>query len=46
MRDPARADSLAWLCERGPNGSFIWLCDRCARANLRSIEARLPDEWW
>lgn len=22
------------------------LCDRCTREHVRSIEAKLPDEWW
>lgn len=27
---------------RGPQ----WLCDRCTRANVRSIEGRLDEAWW
>lgn len=27
---------------RGPR----WLCDRCTREHVRSIEARLDDAWW
>jgi hypothetical protein len=23
-----------------------YLCLACTRANIRSIEAKLPDEWW
>jgi len=23
-----------------------WICDRCTRDNVRSIEAKLPEEWW
>jgi hypothetical protein len=23
-----------------------WLCLECTRANVRSIEAKLPEEWW
>jgi len=23
-----------------------WLCLDCTRANVRSIEAKLPEEWW
>ncbi|WP_169736779.1 hypothetical protein [Pseudonocardia spinosispora] len=45
-RDAGQASSLAWSRERAPDGGISWLCDRCARVNLRSIEARLPDEWW
>jgi hypothetical protein len=24
----------------------VWTCDRCARENLRSIEAKLDSLWW
>jgi hypothetical protein len=24
----------------------MWVCDRCARQNLRAIEAKLDREWW
>ena len=30
------------VAERGPQ----WLCERCTRDNLRSIEARLDEAWW
>jgi hypothetical protein len=23
-----------------------WLCDRCTRENIRSIEGRLDSAWW
>jgi hypothetical protein len=23
-----------------------WLCLACTRTNVRSIEAKLPEEWW
>ena len=23
-----------------------WLCLECTRANVRAIEAKLPEEWW
>jgi hypothetical protein len=23
-----------------------WLCLDCTRTNVRSIEAKLPEEWW
>jgi hypothetical protein len=30
------------VSERGQT----WLCDRCARDNLRSIEGKLDEAWW
>jgi hypothetical protein len=24
----------------------MWLCDRCTRDNLRSIEGKLDEAWW
>ena len=27
-------------------GETTWICDRCSRANLRSIEAKLDSAWW
>ena len=27
-------------------GGRTWLCDRCTRGHLRSIEAKLDDAWW
>lgn len=30
------------VTERGQQ----WLCDRCTRENLRSIEGRLDEAWW
>lgn len=23
-----------------------WMCPACTRDNVRSIEAKLPEEWW
>jgi hypothetical protein len=25
---------------------LTWLCDRCTRDNLRSIESKLDEAWW
>lgn len=36
---------LTWslqVSERGPT----WLCERCSRDNLRSIEGKLDEAWW
>ncbi len=30
------------VSERGRS----WLCDRCTRDNLRSIEGKLDEAWW
>jgi transposase len=29
----------------GPRGRTL-VCDRCTRDNVRSIEARLDEQWW
>jgi hypothetical protein len=34
-----------WSSELSDRGTS-WLCERCTRENLRSIEARLGQEWW
>jgi hypothetical protein len=28
------------------SGHRVWTCDRCARENVRSIEAKLDASWW
>jgi hypothetical protein len=39
------AARLTWT--RGTElGEVVWTCDRCSRAHLRSIEARLDQAWW
>jgi hypothetical protein len=42
-----RADDLplTWTAQSGPRG-VTWLCERCTRENLRSIEGRLEEAWW
>ena len=36
---------LTWT--RGTErGNVVWTCDRCSRAHLRSIEAKLDQAWW
>jgi hypothetical protein len=37
---------LDWLLEVDPRRGRVWVCDRCARTHLRSIEAKLDREWW
>jgi hypothetical protein len=34
-----------WSFATGPRG-LEWLCLECTRTNVRSIEAKLPEEWW
>jgi hypothetical protein len=36
---------LTWTTgvERGRD---VWVCDRCSREHLRSIEAKLDSDWW
>ena len=34
-----------WSMQVGERGQ-VWLCDRCTRENLRSIEGRLDEAWW
>ena len=28
------------------NGRDTWICDRCSREHLRSIEGKLDSTWW
>jgi hypothetical protein len=36
---------LTWT--RGTeHGDVVWTCERCSRAHLRSIEAKLDQAWW
>ena len=36
---------VTWSSETGARGT-TWLCERCTRDNLRSIEGRLDEAWW
>lgn len=36
---------LDWSGEQR-DGRRSWLCARCARENVRSIEAKLDNRWW
>ena len=43
--DPVAVARLTWT--RGTErGNVVWTCDRCSRAHLRSIEAKLDQAWW
>jgi hypothetical protein len=37
---------LTWMFEADQRRGGLWYCDRCARDNLRSVEAKLDPEWW
>ena len=36
---------LTWSTSAGRDG-MTWVCDRCTREHLRSIEAKLDEEHW
>ena len=36
---------LGWSMATSERG-VQWLCLDCTRRNVRSIEAKLPEEWW
>jgi len=38
-------DASTWTAEYSERG-VTWLCQRCTRDNLRSIEGRLDVQWW
>jgi len=42
----AEAAPLTWLYEKDARRGAQWVCDSCARSNLRAIEAKLDQEWW
>jgi hypothetical protein len=37
--------ATTWSSQTGVRGTS-WLCERCTRENLRSIEGRLDEAWW
>jgi len=41
----AGAAPATWSAAPGPDG-LVLLCDACTREHLRSIEARLDEQWW
>jgi hypothetical protein len=36
---------VTWSAQTSERG-LSWLCERCTRDNLRSIEGRLDEAWW
>jgi hypothetical protein len=41
----AGSPPITWSVQHGSRGA-TWLCERCTRENLRSIEGRLDEAWW
>jgi hypothetical protein len=35
-----------WAFNVDDSGRMTYQCPDCVRANIRAIEARLPEEWW
>jgi hypothetical protein len=38
-------EALTWVSERRGERT-TWLCPTCARAHVRDIEGKLPEEYW
>lgn len=36
---------LTWSVSTGPRGRTL-TCERCTREHVRSIEAKLDEQWW
>jgi hypothetical protein len=45
-RSEAEPEASGWTRQVGDRGRAEWLCARCTRDNLRSIEGRLDEAWW
>jgi hypothetical protein len=37
---------ITWVREVDLRRRTVWVCEACAREHLRSIEARLDQQWW
>jgi hypothetical protein len=37
---------MTWMRESDARRGTVWVCDRCARDNLRAIESKLDQAWW
>jgi endogenous inhibitor of DNA gyrase (YacG/DUF329 family) len=44
--DDAGAMPLGWSFGIEPDGRMTFTCPECARANIRAIEGKLPEEYW
>lgn len=43
--DDDAVTAMSWVTDNDERGSRHY-CPRCARENIRGIEAKLKDEWW
>jgi hypothetical protein len=43
--ETAAEPPLSWSSQVSARGT-TWLCERCTRDNLRSIEGKLDEAWW
>jgi protein-arginine kinase activator protein McsA len=37
---------MTWMLETDSRRGSVWVCDSCARENLRAIESKLDQAWW
>jgi hypothetical protein len=37
---------VTWMTESDARRGVVWVCDGCARENLRAIESKLDQAWW
>lgn len=37
---------VGWSFGVEPDGRMTYICPDCARANIRAIEGKLPEEYW
>jgi hypothetical protein len=37
---------LDWMTEHDARRGLTWICVKCARENVRSIEGKLDTDWW
>jgi hypothetical protein len=42
----AAVPPMTWMREIDARRGLVWVCDACARTHLRSIEAKLDQQWW
>jgi hypothetical protein len=42
----APSPPLDWMRQSDPWRGATWVCADCARRHVRSIEARLDQQWW
>jgi hypothetical protein len=42
----AATPPLTWMVEMDRRRGDAWVCDCCARDNLRAIESKLDRDWW